>query len=130
MIRRPPRSTQSRSSAASDVYKRQKYGLIQDRSNLQVAKDKLVEARQENEFRAPAPAKRYSSFDDNDDLHANFDDLMPESPDNFGGDFSANDFDTVNFDIPPNVDRTLFGDSGDEDAMLSLIHISEPTRPY
>src|SRR5680860_1506593 len=25
MIRRPPRSTQSRSSAASDVYKRQKY---------------------------------------------------------------------------------------------------------
>src|SRR5450756_3247238 len=26
MIRRPPRSTQSRSSAASDVYKRQRYG--------------------------------------------------------------------------------------------------------
>ena len=26
MIRRPPRSTQSRSSAASDVYKRQEYG--------------------------------------------------------------------------------------------------------
>src|SRR5450756_3080151 len=26
MIRRPPRSTQSRSSAASDVYKRQAYG--------------------------------------------------------------------------------------------------------
>src|SRR5450756_2767766 len=28
MIRRPPRSTQSRSSAASDVYKRQLLGLI------------------------------------------------------------------------------------------------------
>src|SRR5450756_3154047 len=28
MIRRPPRSTQSRSSAASDVYKRQDYGHI------------------------------------------------------------------------------------------------------
>ena len=28
MIRRPPRSTQSRSSAASDVYKRQVYGVI------------------------------------------------------------------------------------------------------
>ena len=27
MIRRPPRSTQSRSSAASDVYKRQKLGI-------------------------------------------------------------------------------------------------------
>src|SRR5450756_1423398 len=28
MIRRPPRSTQSRSSAASDVYKRQEYGEL------------------------------------------------------------------------------------------------------
>ena len=28
MIRRPPRSTQSRSSAASDVYKRQKYDIL------------------------------------------------------------------------------------------------------
>src|SRR5680860_1885984 len=28
MIRRPPRSTQSRSSAASDVYKRQVYGGV------------------------------------------------------------------------------------------------------
>ena len=32
MIRRPPRSTQSRSSAASDVYKRQLYG--QELGNL------------------------------------------------------------------------------------------------
>ena len=30
MIRRPPRSTQSRSSAASDVYKRQVYGRFGD----------------------------------------------------------------------------------------------------
>src|SRR5450756_1623629 len=30
MIRRPPRSTQSRSSAASDVYKRQVFALTQD----------------------------------------------------------------------------------------------------
>ena len=29
MIRRPPRSTQSRSSAASDVYKRQSFTLIE-----------------------------------------------------------------------------------------------------
>src|SRR5450756_3218049 len=28
MIRRPPRSTQSRSSAASDVYKRQHWGVL------------------------------------------------------------------------------------------------------
>jgi len=30
MIRRPPRSTQSRSSAASDVYKRQPIGAVFD----------------------------------------------------------------------------------------------------
>eukprot|EP00657_Telonema_sp_P-1_P005519 TRINITY_DN22934_c0_g1_i1.p1 TRINITY_DN22934_c0_g1~~TRINITY_DN22934_c0_g1_i1.p1 ORF type:complete len:110 (-),score=21.39 TRINITY_DN22934_c0_g1_i1:364-693(-) len=30
MIRRPPRSTQSRSSAASDVYKRQEYGQLEN----------------------------------------------------------------------------------------------------
>ena len=32
MIRRPPRSTQSRSSAASDVYKRQFHFFIADKS--------------------------------------------------------------------------------------------------
>ena len=32
MIRRPPRSTQSRSSAASDVYKRQLYARYQESS--------------------------------------------------------------------------------------------------
>src|SRR5450756_2511699 len=31
MIRRPPRSTQSRSSAASDVYKRQGYGFLRSK---------------------------------------------------------------------------------------------------
>src|SRR5450756_3225147 len=34
MIRRPPRSTQSRSSAASDVYKRQVLDLAQDLAHL------------------------------------------------------------------------------------------------
>src|SRR5450756_114151 len=33
MIRRPPRSTQSRSSAASDVYKRQVYNNLLQQSN-------------------------------------------------------------------------------------------------
>ena len=36
MIRRPPRSTQSRSSAASDVYKRQEQGLIYGEGERQV----------------------------------------------------------------------------------------------
>src|SRR5450756_3151479 len=38
MIRRPPRSTQSRSSAASDVYKRQ--ALIGDRADLALGDDR------------------------------------------------------------------------------------------
>src|SRR5450756_3161604 len=37
MIRRPPRSTQSRSSAASDVYKRQFDGLIGLAAHVQMA---------------------------------------------------------------------------------------------
>src|SRR5450756_2654557 len=37
MIRRPPRSTQSRSSAASDVYKRQVMGRSSERADARVA---------------------------------------------------------------------------------------------
>ena len=39
MIRRPPRSTQSRSSAASDVYKRQDQVLGQDDVDVDDARD-------------------------------------------------------------------------------------------
>jgi len=114
------------------------YGLIQERSNLQVARDKVAEAEQEREFSAAAPksyrgepppshpAQRQqpdyeqSGFDfgddGSDDLHANFDDLMPESPDhrdNFSGGMSG--FEQVNFDIPPDVDSSLFGENADKD---------------
>src|SRR5450756_530704 len=43
MIRRPPRSTQSRSSAASDVYKRQNHDKISDPSSHSIfsLKDKV-----------------------------------------------------------------------------------------
>ena len=69
MIRRPPRSTQSRSSAASDVYKRQ---LLKQSASLRA-------------------------------------DLLAEA----GGD------ELLNLELP-SVDVVD----------LSLIHISEPTRPY
>src|SRR5450756_994005 len=42
MIRRPPRSTQSRSSAASDVYKRQGYEDVNDQEAL--ARDPAMRA--------------------------------------------------------------------------------------
>ena len=41
MIRRPPRSTQSRSSAASDVYKRQVMSLQVTAKNLRIDLQKL-----------------------------------------------------------------------------------------
>jgi len=105
-----------------------KYGLIQDRSNLQVAKDKRAEARDESQFERHSPNQRnaFDFNDDNDDLHANFDDLMPETPNRFPAEFGGNDFDNVNFDIPPGVDRTLFGDSDesygyDSDEQLDVL---------
>ena len=70
MIRRPPRSTLDRSSAASDVYKRQALGLATDEADDDGEDAKLK------------------------DLH----EMVPDSP-------------------------ALI-------ALLSLIHISEPTRPY
>lgn len=109
-----------------------KYGLIQERSNLQVAKDRLAEAREEQEF-SEAPANFSSPFDyndDNDDLHANFDDLMPRSPDHTH--FNANDYDNVNFDIPTNVDSSLFGDHSDDDGFGNedvLAQISTGAQP-
>src|SRR5450756_291059 len=42
MIRRPPRSTQSRSSAASDVYKRQEW--LNPKGNLRTGAKELIEA--------------------------------------------------------------------------------------
>ena len=39
MIRRPPRSTQSRSSAASDVYKRQRLGYTKEKVGYTPADD-------------------------------------------------------------------------------------------
>src|SRR5450756_3247230 len=42
MIRRPPRSTQSRSSAASDVYKRQMYRLLAGHGELRERRDQLA----------------------------------------------------------------------------------------
>ena len=81
MIRRPPRSTQSRSSAASDVYKRQAGGRVLDED----------------------------------------------------ADFVRR---TLGLETPPwELSPVLITNDLLEEAMdgaldLSLIHISEPTRPY
>ena len=94
MIRRPPRSTQSRSSAASDVYKRQ--GQAGSKTATPTAKPEV--------------------FAIGDVVKA--------------GDIQV----TINkaFDIQPA--EYYSPEAGNRfigiDATLSLIHISEPTRPY
>src|SRR5450756_3174364 len=55
MIRRPPRSTQSRSSAASDVYKRQLHGRA-TRVDVTRALD-TVEEHLNEQAQHPAPAR-------------------------------------------------------------------------
>eukprot|EP01017_Pseudomicrothorax_dubius_P036207 TRINITY_DN5164_c0_g2_i1.p1 TRINITY_DN5164_c0_g2~~TRINITY_DN5164_c0_g2_i1.p1 ORF type:complete len:174 (+),score=19.39 TRINITY_DN5164_c0_g2_i1:13-534(+) len=55
MIRRPPRSTQSRSSAASDVYKRQVYGYIKVADLKKILKEK-------GEYKPPAVLFQYFGF--------------------------------------------------------------------
>eukprot|EP00657_Telonema_sp_P-1_P007287 TRINITY_DN2705_c0_g1_i2.p1 TRINITY_DN2705_c0_g1~~TRINITY_DN2705_c0_g1_i2.p1 ORF type:complete len:123 (-),score=41.71 TRINITY_DN2705_c0_g1_i2:106-474(-) len=98
MIRRPPRSTQSRSSAASDVYKRQQL---------------RYRAEVECQGRSPAfvdhEARRIDDPADRGALHV----YLTQA-----GKVAA-------------AVRVIVGPATGMSALnLSLIHISEPTRPY
>src|SRR5450756_1569546 len=55
MIRRPPRSTQSRSSAASDVYKRQ--GLVGKEDGVNMVGSESVDGQFEHQRRVESPGK-------------------------------------------------------------------------
>ena len=99
IIRRPPRSTQSRSSAASDVYKRQDTGFTtKDDGSLDVhdperADSSLREIRDDVDIekeKESDPKKKKDLADESSALSKIIDALQ----------------------------------------LLSLIHISEPTRPY
>ena len=93
MIRRPPRSTLDRSSAASDVYKRQIYTISR------VSGSGIITIN----------AFQNSSAGDMDIIVSKYQD-----PATVGG-------------AGTRVWQSYFGGS---DYDLSLIHISEPTRPY
>src|SRR5450756_3258696 len=98
MIRRPPRSTQSRSSAASDVYKRQAGTL----GEVRVARHMVrVEMR----------------LDDVGDLH-----VAP------GGRFQVAPDIALGVDHRGDALRLATDQVGSTAQTLSLIHISEPTR--
>eukprot|EP00657_Telonema_sp_P-1_P000061 TRINITY_DN10087_c0_g1_i1.p1 TRINITY_DN10087_c0_g1~~TRINITY_DN10087_c0_g1_i1.p1 ORF type:complete len:118 (-),score=43.72 TRINITY_DN10087_c0_g1_i1:123-476(-) len=117
MIRRPPRSTQSRSSAASDVYKRQaKCYRVRDRATGNIIMAKCVPVSKENgvsrwllreaailwNITHPCIVKLQGALVDNDLACLFFQDCGKT-----------------------NLHRMAC--NGDN---LSLIHISEPTRPY
>src|SRR5450756_3232990 len=88
MIRRPPRSTQSRSSAASDVYKRQEHVR-------EVHRERVVRLRPQGERRLRRRRAQDGVY-------------LPESRGEV-----------------PREERTNFLGAA---VVLSLIHISEPTR--
>ena len=98
MIRRPPRSTLDRSSAASDVYKRQ------DNHSAAQAADIAV-------LTVPYAAHLATLGDVKDALQGKI--LLDV---------------TVPL-VPPKVSTVQLPAAGSA-CMLSLIHISEPTRPY
>ena len=87
MIRRPPRSTLDRSSAASDVYKRQPQQVTLEGSRRWA---KLAQVS-EDERRTKFPS---------------LEELMPD------------------------IYKQLLAAESSLEKHLSLIHISEPTRPY
>eukprot|EP00657_Telonema_sp_P-1_P008063 TRINITY_DN28611_c0_g1_i1.p1 TRINITY_DN28611_c0_g1~~TRINITY_DN28611_c0_g1_i1.p1 ORF type:complete len:110 (+),score=57.72 TRINITY_DN28611_c0_g1_i1:1-330(+) len=100
MIRRPPRSTQSRSSAASDVYKRQVL--------VRVCEGHRPQVPEEREEEAPEGWC---------ELMRRCWDHRPSSRPKFS-------------EIKEQLQAISTMAEGNEAVRLSLIHISEPTRPY
>ena len=62
MIRRPPRSTQSRSSAASDVYKRQVPHRFTSLLRLTTSVSAESQGRSQGKMNAPEPQKTYLDY--------------------------------------------------------------------
>eukprot|EP00657_Telonema_sp_P-1_P009695 TRINITY_DN3935_c0_g1_i1.p1 TRINITY_DN3935_c0_g1~~TRINITY_DN3935_c0_g1_i1.p1 ORF type:complete len:136 (-),score=81.33 TRINITY_DN3935_c0_g1_i1:105-512(-) len=135
MIRRPPRSTQSRSSAASDVYKRQYQRRVRDDEDGPVKSD---EER--------ASGEQTDDDDDEDDgeennmsLSAMEAALTPQVLETF--DKIAETYGKMKKVQDKRLQRLQKGEELTaqserryeklrEELVLSLIHISEPTRPY
>ena len=99
MIRRPPRSTLDRSSAASDVYKRQRLANASQIIAVDISEPKLEMARR---------------FGATDDVDASEADPVQRIREMTGG----------------GVDYAFEALGTGATVTLSLIHISEPTRPY
>ena len=118
MIRRPPRSTQSRSSAASDVYKRQVHISPKKLASLQAyieSADTIVFHNAKFDIRALSTIGIPPDVFWNKEIH----DTHIASHVLWSGESHAlKDLCVLHLNYP------------DTDEDLSLIHISEPTRPY
>ena len=118
MIRRPPRSTLDRSSAASDVYKRQGQGAV-IHSNVKLWPGKEVEAgatvKSSIIWGSQGRRVLFGRFGVTGVVNV---DLTPDFCARLGSAFGAT--------LPKGTYVTINRDPH----RLSLIHISEPTRPY
>eukprot|EP00657_Telonema_sp_P-1_P006095 TRINITY_DN24121_c0_g1_i1.p1 TRINITY_DN24121_c0_g1~~TRINITY_DN24121_c0_g1_i1.p1 ORF type:complete len:111 (+),score=46.46 TRINITY_DN24121_c0_g1_i1:136-468(+) len=110
MIRRPPRSTQSRSSAASDVYKRQLDAIAKMAAN-------------KNKILFVGTKRAASKIIGEQAARAG----MPFVSHRWLGGMLTN-YKTIRQSVRRL--RELEAQSQDGTFDLSLIHISEPTRPY
>eukprot|EP00657_Telonema_sp_P-1_P011955 TRINITY_DN783_c0_g1_i1.p1 TRINITY_DN783_c0_g1~~TRINITY_DN783_c0_g1_i1.p1 ORF type:complete len:139 (-),score=60.42 TRINITY_DN783_c0_g1_i1:92-508(-) len=124
MIRRPPRSTQSRSSAASDVYKRQKEFNAFEKG---IGMDALVKIGEAAEY-VGLPEKTIRYYED-------VGLVAPLRAENGFRQFRSSDLRALriiknarNLGFSVEDSRALLDLFMNQD--LSLIHISEPTRPY
>eukprot|EP00657_Telonema_sp_P-1_P001194 TRINITY_DN1265_c0_g1_i4.p1 TRINITY_DN1265_c0_g1~~TRINITY_DN1265_c0_g1_i4.p1 ORF type:complete len:139 (-),score=14.79 TRINITY_DN1265_c0_g1_i4:161-577(-) len=138
MIRRPPRSTQSRSSAASDVYKRQ--ALASFAINAQNKDGKRKDHRSEvkenftPEQKADLKAKKMTlALNLNNpqqnkmkELFLEMDKNKPTRSENFKEMTSQQKYEAKS----AMLDRRIAMQRKIKEILLSLIHISEPTRPY
>src|SRR5450756_2954298 len=116
MMRRPPRSTQSRSSAASDVYKRQVIELTSLKRS-ENANDNV-----EMEFVVKSIAFNGKTYPVNSSVTA----AQVEKVRN--GDASNDGKKVVTGAVIGAIVGQIFGHHTKSTVILSLIHISEPTR--
>ena len=158
MIRRPPRSTLSSSSAASDVYKRQTLAYMPSLLSFISQRDFLSHPWYQNAGRSLVytcpPGSKSNGFGDNSEkgsepnrLIAAFADYLAcETGDSYAGWYAGECRDLLRRDyelrlyrmctdqdyntaFPAEADKMVwYKDAGEVAMHLSLIHISEPTR--
>eukprot|EP00657_Telonema_sp_P-1_P012048 TRINITY_DN8185_c0_g1_i1.p1 TRINITY_DN8185_c0_g1~~TRINITY_DN8185_c0_g1_i1.p1 ORF type:complete len:132 (+),score=85.87 TRINITY_DN8185_c0_g1_i1:82-477(+) len=131
MIRRPPRSTQSRSSAASDVYKRQVQMFEEARSQQDMEAFRKQHAEEErvrlaHEAKEAARKKQAAALDLQHRAQRDAMETMELKLRSQLASEEATAFTAFFRKAKSEMEAILVMQA----KKLSLIHISEPTRPY